>query len=1163
MTDYVLCEICGWEKPAETPKDVSVKHNDDAREVGGLVDQFGRVYNQVDASVVYVLGYKTVAGVKKKQLDMYSGLTGYHIRTIPDRRWRNPALVGAGNSYLAIVDRFQDCDVIRITDQYCGLKEENFDNNGVVKDEINLEEIEDLARVTTPSGSQVVGLTILPRGVLIANIVDEQQAPRFLKVDVTSLVSGVTQPGFNGIEDVGEPFDTLGPLKGSPGRFDMAIGENMFYFVGLIDGGEGQRGIAITHLMTGEVRGFVGLPDEYVPLAVAHGQGNIHVLVQEKDAPPTKAGEVPVGTKVLRLPFLYGNYMLTGGSENSDYVLEPQDFAVTHSYATQDGQSEASSIAGAIEAARRINTDYDEELMGPEVTDDMVDTRPVEETTAQVIAPRTQVEEDCSQSTYADAREIPVTVVTIPEGINIYDIEGFGNVLVEGSFEKDEEELDNTKPFFRAFHGSHYDYLSDGGWMFGCVQEVDKEDEYGNPIIGDDGEPETEFKSVLSNSGITPMSMAVDNIVNPGKLKIAPDLTPILIDKDSGKILYRSPKVGEYREYAGQYASLKLAETNLLKRSPCSDEADKLATNLDGIDRTGSLRVPVRDTEHPVDMPGFAPDIYPLETFYNELDYDESCELYERRIMPSASHAEVQLTQKTWTQREEAQIFDIGSPPYLPEWRQARTNPIAVEKSSDHGETFWSGGGLEPVKFTASGGGGYWFLNLMKERTRLADELRLDIQDIRDEIETLNKEKETLEDEKSSDPTPADDRMAEIETRINAIESTVESNENQIEAINNSIDEMDLDSYEDNPVQFRTPRNILNKIHKIEARMPQEIDPVTGDSNITEMVPEPADTEVWGVCPVRFKGKDPVTEEEIEETKDCGIVVDPGIRSWVGIDILCNYWGVFVDGADGYTHPETSENGLGICLGTNPRLHHFDVNDNPFGRFPGYIYEAGYMCSPWGDGAWGAWEVTIKVNGRPIKEVCTRTTFLEQIYEQAPSELMEALYYDMMMNMDSEDNGFHRGHAYFTDELVEEVTINVKLINYATMVFRYGFTTVEIYHDWSFNCPGYDPGYWAGNDCEGMACGNVTCTSLNFGAKNKLYASDPVIPLTKQLVWEGEATYSFPETDPLSEKGQTAGRFIDCYFAMDLMCPIPGFKVDIRSSTYNGGSGGPHSLAGW
>jgi hypothetical protein len=76
-------------------------------------------HTAADATMVFVLGHLDTDALVK-QVDVYSGLNGYHIRSIPGSRWSNPIMLGAGAGYLAVVDRFQDFDLIRFTNEYAG-----------------------------------------------------------------------------------------------------------------------------------------------------------------------------------------------------------------------------------------------------------------------------------------------------------------------------------------------------------------------------------------------------------------------------------------------------------------------------------------------------------------------------------------------------------------------------------------------------------------------------------------------------------------------------------------------------------------------------------------------------------------------------------------------------------------------------------------------------------------------------------------------------------------------------------------------------------------------------------------------------------------------------------------------------------------------------------
>jgi hypothetical protein len=1058
--DPVTCRICGFKKPAKTEDDAYLKSQKEKS--GPPRDRFNRLFNKADSVVAYLLGYKTVSGVNEPQLDMYSGVTGYHIRTIPGKRWTNPVLVGAGGGYLAIVDRCDTYDVIRITDEYCGLDEGDFNEYGLPKDSIDLEHIEDMAQVITPTGSHVTGLTILPRGVLIANL--DTSAPSFIKADVWAILDGKTQPGYAGVQIIEEPFDTLGPLTGAPARFDLTISDEMHYFVGMIDGGVGNRGIVIANLLNGLPYGYVGLPDEYTPLAVTQGQGIVHVLVQET---ATKVKGTSVGTKVLRLPIVEGSFMFTLGGGAANYLPDGQDYAVSHTYPIKDSPSEKTDISGDIEGARRINFNFAPDMLGTEITAGMVETRLLTDgKTSQELAPRTQSYKDLAHTTYGDGRHIDVTMISIPEGINVYDLESFANVLVEGSFKLDKDgEIDTGVQFFTAFHSSHYDYLSDGGWMYGCS-------------VGDD--------PGLTNNGLIPLDIAIDNLINPGSLKDPPDLTPVLVDNLTGKILYRDPKPGVGTTYDGQFASAALATSNKIIRTGCSDLGDNAATILDGISRPG-LRSRANDS------------------FDGDLDFDKPCEYYDRHVAPRVRFADVTLAQNSWTRRESDGVT------LLADWSN-QTDPVSTSKTSI--DVPWPHNGTDDStpKFETSVGGGYWFLDLIKERTTKADELRLDIQELVDTLATI--------------PVTNTGALETLNTQITEKKAELAS-----------IDESDS---EQNPIMFKTPRTVLKQVHKIEPRVPQTIDPVTGLTNITAIDPVVGSLPLtpWTDVPVRVIGA------EVDDTKQSGIVVDPGIRSWIGITIRANYWGVYTDGVAAYVHDETYENGLGLNVGKAPGWDNLALDnayDNPFRIYPASSYEAGFTAS---EGAYGLFKVTIKANGRPIKEICTKVSYLEQL-DQAPIDIADILAGDMNYTA-AIDNGLARGYAYFSSELVETVTIKVQLINYARGVYRYGMKTVDLHTGgtWERGCPQYDPGWFEGNNCEALGCGNVGCASFIFSG-NKLYADDPVLDETHQLIWEGEATYTF---DGSEREDYAVGRYLECFFNFDLMAPISGYKVDIRSN---------------
>lgn len=1027
-----LCQICNFkEVPKTTQKNAYVKNQMQGRE-DVITDEFGRSYTMADASVLYCLSSKVdTGGVDRKQLDMYSGLTGYHIRTVPGKRWHNPVLIGAGSGMLAVVDRYAEYDMIRVTDSKCGLKTEDFDDYDVVKDSVDLDNIEDISQISLPKGRKVVGLTILPRGILVANISGGSRIEYAIGLSTSTPLIAASQ----GI--------------GHPSNFSERIGPNMQDSLYLTE-----DGIKVHSVKMEGTLAACPLPTGYTSSSIAHGRGIANVLA---------------GKTILRLPYNADNYLFTNGNDSIGTVISPSEKTLKKTYELEDFDDSKSldAIAASINDARSINSSQDPALMAPVAASDLKVRKFPDNTTRQGIASRKQR----SVIVKTTGPTLTIDVIDIDKDDDVIQITGVGNMLAEAV-----KTTDVSKPIFRLFYSNTYNMFSDAGWTYGY-------------------EPEDGSAPVMTTNGTTPICGAMDTLVELGRLKML-DIAVVLVDTKTQEVLYRDPKPGTWRVYAGSYASAKVD-----KKPETVAAMIETATTLDGLDRTGDVLVPVRETVG-VEMPGYDPDYWPVAAFNGTLNFDKPCEMLLRG---NPDMKPIKLTSNSWSQRDNSVVS--LNPALQPEWRKVMTKPeycpYKVTKSSENGLTSWDfvSTGNDP-SFQASIGGGFFYLDLPKERTRLVDELNIDIQE-------------------AMDKDPID--QATIDTLTARIEG------------------IDINDFEQNPVQFKTQRSILNKEYTIEKSPAQVINKDTKEQNITDRVPETASD--WEVCKVTVKKKDG------DKVVKCGIGINPNIRTWIGLDIKCNYWGIVKDGIDMTVHPATRANGLGISAGRAEILHG-DSADNPFDRYAGTLYEAGYIAF---EGSRGMWAVTVLVNGKPIKSICTQATYQEQISGLAPTEIQDELLYDMNMKIPQE-NGFHRGRVWYTDELVDTVEIKAKLWNLAYAVSPFGFNTVDIKHAWSATCPGYNPGYRAGSDCESPYCGNVTCISVFNAGNTKLSADSPVWPLTKQLVWEGSATYELKEEAVV--KG--VGRFMDCYFGIDLMNPMNAYDVDISQD-----NGVPTGDAGW
>jgi len=1091
--------LLGKKSKSTKPGDKYLPKQPKEKEV--ITPREGMPYNKTEAIVTYILGYTEDNGVQERQLDMYSGLTGYHIRTVPGRRWKNPVLVGSGGGFLAIVDRFADYDLIRITDEYCGLSESDFEvDSGIVKDSVNLESIADLGKVTLPKGSFVQGLTILPRGMLIANITSAE-GPTFIKFDAASLLDGVTQPGFNGTQTLQEPF-TSGKLLGNPARYDMLVGKGMYYFLTIVEDSLGERGVAVVNFMDGKVDAFIGLSNIYTPISLCQGSSMIHVLV--KDA----SSKDSFGTKILRLPMVNGNYLMTGGVENGRYIIEPQDTEVSYTYNSRDGvgniNGNPETLAQLLNMSKNVNNGGGIELAGESIKPNDLEVRPV--ATGYHISSKSvrgQSVETQELTGYLAKVSLPITTLTVPEGLKPYKLDCYANTLVESAYELDSDgNIDSTKSLFRVFHASHYDFLSDGGWT------------YGTPSKGG-----SDPQALITNS-IIPIDSSIDNLVYKGSLKKLHDLRVILLDAWNGLPIYRNPKNSGITTYSGNFITVVTEEKNF------GSDRDMIVEPLDGIYRRGNIRNAMRYENG---------DPYAAFMAQGNIDFDSPSELFKRLITPKKKH-KVKITFKNWSKKDA-----YGAT--LPEW-SLQSNPILAEGSYD---TYWEFNGTRTENLTpvlqVSGYGGYFFLDTAKQKSTQAYE---DQQDALDALLPEQKALKALEN-----PTP------EEQTRLTQVNADI--------ATWNAVDTGVGDTI------YTTPRNLLSRIFIVE-ECPAQImtvaaDGNSGTSNIISVVPVPitgtgfkaqeTSSQVGEVSDVEFTYTDPDNEyDTITETKACAIAVDPAIRGWaaVTIKVMCDPGSNYsaIEGVSGYVNDDFIENGLGRNVGTNPNPHHAQPG-NAFGKYAGYLYEAGYTAS---GGAVGVWEYKIDVIDVTGGVTSLRKGFdTDRVEQTAPDSIAASLAGYMTPDI-SFPGGWQKSFVGSTVLPLAAVRVTVNLYNIAANVFRFGYSTIQIADSsgggesapssGNLWCPKADPGYYISNNCEGAACGNLECTSLLFGSHSKLLASDPTYPSTKQLIASATALYKF---DADSYASFSVGKAIFCNLDFDFNSVIRNYRVDISKGT--------------
>lgn len=272
-----------------------------------------------------------------------------------------------------------------------------------------------------------------------------------------------------------------------------------------------------------------------------------------------------------------------------------------------------------------------------------------------------------------------------------------------------------------------------------------------------------------------------------------------------------------------------------------------------------------------------------------------------------------------------------------------------------------------------------------------------------------------------------------------------------------------------------------------------------------------------------------------------GVTMDTNIRSWIGVELRLERnppLGAPLIGATGFRNNAYYNNGLGT------RLPGGDYNPPAPVEFEctkaAHSYEWGYDAAD----AVADWEYEIYADGVPIDTIATRLTNPLPL-QMAPQEAQTVLQTTMNASTSpSEIQNVRRGLVWHSPEVISEITIVARLVNNAYDVIRTGRKTrhyVGIRP--RFECD-LDPGFLEGANCETVCCGNLaSCFPGQFS--QKLFPSDPTIPRTTQILWQGEATYKVVE-DPYRDRYNVGmGRIIDAYFDFRLNNVVSGYRIDI------------------
>lgn len=1017
-------------------------------------------------------------GVTKLFVEEYSGYTGYHIRTIPGRRWRSPRLISAANQLLVVIDRFANYDMVRVTDKYGGAGPGGFDEDGFPLDSVAWESLPDLASRVLPTGYRATGIVAVERSTVLVNLTAEDGNTYVYKWQIES-----NDPNVQGLISLGE----WGNVVGSPTGLFSRPGQQMYFAVSVVQRGSASA-VVLYDWLKERLVGFMGLPDGWTPITVGEANNVISVLMTDGSS-----------RYIVRFPFNRETAIMNGAIRG-DELPGPSDYPLSKTFQPFDPGfviTDLNLYAQYTEAANKDFARIPEYLLpsGDDSSDLSEGGRTVSGTTQDHNDDREQDFTEYTSSYYGRPLSVRGNIIANPSLSTVLGLSDSFGAVCETLRSDSGGSIDPEQPIFRVVEGKTHSYLSDGGFVYGCS-------------IADGGDNATGV-----TSGYIPGSVAIDVGYERGRLKDLPDLKVALIDTKTGLYVFQPVKPytdsngAPYKLYAGEYAGLEVPEGSTIKDSQCTGAFDDIAELIDGIDRP----------EHK--SPGQDPE--PTQFTVDFEDLDAPWSFFKRRAVLGNSPTLSPIV-KNYTIREADGVA------FLPEHR----DPANICDIQYRSKLFWPRVSSNVSAPTAqqSVRSGFFVPNYSQEQTTTHTILQ-------EEIAELEAENSTLQ--------AAIDGGSLSPEQTTQNQSTINANNTRIAEINAEISSTSDD------VTFRVPPSVLNtRFTRLEGSKPQTLTNPneTGDfdqSDQIEIPPAqiPPVIPVWSVFPI--EGLD--TQNQLRPLRR-GAVMDTNIRSWVGVDILLERNFQIEDGRSEFRNQAYFANLLGKRVNGNDYTVTPEIG---FCTSPAFSYEAGYTAA---GGALAVWEIDILANGIPIDYIATRATFSEQIEHLAPEEARSVLLNTFVSTGSIPPFFYRKGKVYFSPEVIDTVTVRVRLVNYAFDVFRVGYRTMHSTTHQAFAngdgtwCPGSDPGFYAGNNCEALCCGNVTCTSFIFFG-NKLFGSDPIYPRTRQIVWAGEATYRVQEDPYRSNLNVGMGRVIDAYFEFRLNSTVTGYNIDISRNT--------------
>jgi hypothetical protein len=1118
------CLVCG--KCKEEPT-VEAKYTADLAKPVLPEERIQTETQMADATIVYVLGYPE-DNPTTKQVDEYSGLNGYHIRTIPGKRWHTPVMIGAGSGYLAVVDRFQDFDLIRITDKYAGAGIAGFDSNGFPLNSVSWESLPDICSQATPAGTQVLGLKITPRGMLVAHL---SNASSYLKFDVVGRASGEIAQIMEGTKTLIKPFDTLGTLIGTPAVVNANIGPHQFHIVSLIRSEAGEVAALIIDTLQHKVVGLQGIPASPTPISATLSNNVMSVL----------CGDNGVASQIIRFVVNFQGGGLISGIKSGKVTPTPQEYLVEQFPKLKDFRGRTftpDKLAAYYRIASKINESVNAGNRVIPETFDVAELPQPNESSTVLNDNRISAEAHVVSSYYTRSFSVPMHVIPVAASLGLKTIEsGYGTVTELFNRKTIDNVIDRESPIFRVLHGGHYDIISEGGYTYGSKAQA-----YTNGMVGE--------------------SLATDKDYELGTLKTI-DAKAALVDAQTGLILYRHPKpaiepIG-YRVYGGDYASLDPDHTTSDLEAEIQALQDDYRRLQGEYEQTGSGAVEiemgatlswkstldtrltalggsgtkVKRTQASTDMEtqitsqdgverrvvgaGLSPWLYPARITPNGTPVaafsaspecaDDLWTMFLRRpTVPNQFDA--WLIRKNWSR----QFTDnVGIVHIFPEWAAHNTNPVQSTGNFTMLVPPVTANMLvtHPIQFSYTGQGGFYALNLpgvtMSNHDRYNEEIA--------SLEVFNDDYQRIINAENAKPEAEQDQAL-----LTSYTSYVNENNTRVIKLQGWLSSIPAHEF------YMIPRSTLMVTFRNLDRSAGQATPYTPET-MTPIDPAVALANKWQTMAIGDSG-----------TQKRACIIEAGPAAWVGLTLSLR--ADSMDGVNTWLYPETRRNALGINVGA---IDWQNSPNNVFGTAGGNIYSSGWRCSIFGNGAYARW-------GYKIRGVSTGggdslvTTDVATIKSMAPEDAHDILLGSMAGGIGSVYDEIFTRRLYFMSKIpLHQIVVEFWMIHSAFDVFRFGAHTIyfaDTLGD-SLNCPKTDPGYLAGYNIVAAACGNVTSAP----DIHKLDASDPTYPQVDRTIMAGRAVFTCD--NPYDALGLGYGTIWDCHVTFNLNNNVRGFDISL------------------